>query len=617
MIMGKYHILLNVLDKLRQEAPGSYKRYYPPESDVEKLNYARSLAFIHLFLKANYDLSTFAERENLITDGPGDAGVDAYYIDEENKKIIFIQSKFRATEKNFEIKEIVIDEILSMQASRIIDGETHDENGNPYNDKVQKMIKSIHAIPDMGRYKYEVVILANLTKYKLSDINKIAGLPTTVINYDISYSKLLFPVLTGCCHVADEIIINLSLLDKSSDGGKISYSIQTEYTQCNVMVVFVPTLEIAKILDKYKNSILRYNPRCYLGLAQNEVNPQIENTIKNKSTNEFALFNNGITILSDKTELNEHIAVKGKAQIIISNPQIINGGQTAYTLANLYRHIFDSPEAGESLDIFDNKEVLVKIVTFLPEEVPDAGLKLQLIENLSKATNQQSQVEEADRRANDKVQINYQEKIFKDFGFCYNRKRGEFFDGTKNFYITSSQIIDRSIFIRIAASINNYVSIARRSSDKIFFSDKYFQKLFPDGDEYKKYMYGYFCYMYLSKLEKNFLNQPNNKYGINTYGNALRYGKYAVVNIVSKIYSDNIDIFEYERHAIKATDDVLIRWLDFEKHVSEQTYNDYYFYDSVDERGEVTRYANFDGYYKGRNVDYDLEQFADRLFAVV
>lgn len=52
--------------------------------------------------------------------------------------------------------------------------------------------------------------------------------------------------------------------------------------------------------------------------------------------------------------------------------------------------------------------------------------KLKLIEETSIATNQQNEVSEADRRANDKVQIELQELIYRDFGFYYERERGDF-----------------------------------------------------------------------------------------------------------------------------------------------------------------------------------------------
>jgi hypothetical protein len=66
--MNKYKILLNVLDQLRNEAPSSMKRYYPPNNEIDKLNQSRSRAFIHLYLKVKFGITDFEKREILITD---------------------------------------------------------------------------------------------------------------------------------------------------------------------------------------------------------------------------------------------------------------------------------------------------------------------------------------------------------------------------------------------------------------------------------------------------------------------------------------------------------------------------------------------------------------------
>ena len=55
------------------------------------------------------------------------------------------------------------------------------------------------------------------------------------------------------------------------------------------------------------------------------------------------------------------------------------------------------------MEHFEGKEVLVKIITFLGEYKESD--KLSLIEELSKATNEQTPVKEVDRRANDRIQI--------------------------------------------------------------------------------------------------------------------------------------------------------------------------------------------------------------------
>jgi len=97
----KYETLVNILDQIRKEAPPEFKRYHVLDTDIEKLNNARSRAFIHLFLKVRFGLLDFKDREYFLTDGPDDGGVDAYFINKESYSICIIQAKFRTTYDNF------------------------------------------------------------------------------------------------------------------------------------------------------------------------------------------------------------------------------------------------------------------------------------------------------------------------------------------------------------------------------------------------------------------------------------------------------------------------------------------------------------------------------------
>lgn len=601
--MEKYDILVRILDELRNEAPSNYKRYYPEEEETSKLNEVRARTFIHLFLKVWYGLDNFIERENHITDDPYDGGIDAYYIDKEKKEIILFQSKFHTDRDNFENKEIMWDEILKMDIYRITHGETHDEHGYRYNKKILAMQKKISEIQDVARYSYRVILLANLKRINGEALFRLTGgVSTEVFDYEKCYTKLVFPIITGCCFNADEIKINLSLSNKEGNDGRIVYFVQTEFSKCKIMVLFVPALEIAKIMDKYKNSILKYNPRCYLSLKSNNINSKIKNTIVEKKTNEFALYNNGITILSDGTEINSQIGIKDRAQLLITNPQIINGGQTAYTLSCIYR------ENSRDLSVFDEKEVMVKVITFLDEQIDEKNRR-SLIEELSRATNEQSPVTEADRRANDEIQIHYQEMIYKDFSYFYDRKRGEFFDGEEKHYIDGSQIVERSTFMRIAASVRGDVSKARRSGDDVLFREESFEKLFQDRNAYRLYMFGYFCHEYLNTLEKRFERSPNNKYGTNTYGYALRYGKYAVVYVASQSFKESMPLNNYQAQAQKAVKNVLKKWMDFEDQAVKKPANWDYFNYTEDENQNKTYYYNYDGYYKGRTINRDIKEY--------
>ena len=158
-----YPALLNTLDALRKEAPISFKKYHASSAAAEKLNQARSLAFIHLYLKVRFGVLDFYDRHALICEGAQDGGVDAYYIDTENRVIYLVQAKFRTTEKNFEAKSIDLSELLKMEVGRISKGEQKDSNGMPFSARITDFQKKINGIRDIALYGWKAVSYTHLT----------------------------------------------------------------------------------------------------------------------------------------------------------------------------------------------------------------------------------------------------------------------------------------------------------------------------------------------------------------------------------------------------------------------------------------------------------------------
>lgn len=457
---GKYEILVNILDKIREESKDTkHSRYLPPRENVEAIGNARSRAFIHLYLKVMFGLTEFVERERWITDDSNDGGIDAYYIDSDSKTIHIIQSKFRNNSKNFESKEIELSEILKMDIDRILSGEVDDELGNIYNGKIKQLQREVSGIDDVARYRYKVAILANLSGLSSSKVRTLTGgYPAEVFDFQKSYEKLVFPVISGTYFAASEIKIPLDITNKNA-GTKISYTVSTKASDCEITVLFVPAIEIAKIMSKYKNSILQFNPRSYLEFEGQQVNSAIRSTILNTKTNELALFNNGITIISDETDISEKVGRKNTAQLLIKNPQIINGGQTSYTLSKIYEECKSNAESEEEIyEVFENKEILVKVITLIDND-SDAS-KQQLIDEISNATNKQTPVIGADRFANDTKHKKIQLALFERCGLLYERKRGEFSDGVANGYISIAQILERNHFFRLYYAIKGQVDVS-------------------------------------------------------------------------------------------------------------------------------------------------------------
>ena len=339
-------------------------------------------------------------------------------------------------------------------------------------------------------------------------------------------------------------------------------------------------------------------------MASGSVNSEIAKTIITKKTNEFALFNNGITMLSDDTSLNKRIAKKETGQLIVTNPQIINGGQTAYTLSRIYEDILAGKE---SETVFDNKEVLLKVITF-EDDSTDATKeadKLKLIEAISKATNQQTVVSEADRRSNDKIQIELQNLIYETYGLFYQRKSGEYGEGLRNKYISRKQIIDRELILRLILATDGKPSQARRSGEKVLFKKSNFDQTLNDSSRFKEFVFAYKLLEELILNQNSFKDDKENRDGIINYGHSLRYGKYAVISAIMNEYSKvkNKDISE-------TVSEVLEKWLEFEDDIILKNNNGNYFREIKDiETGTIRQILNFDGYYKGRTLNQQIKDF--------
>jgi AIPR protein len=211
------------------------------------------------------------------------------------------------------------------------------------------------------------------------------------------------------------------------------------------------------------------------------VNDEIRSTIEHRATNEFALFNNGITVLSDGTFLNERIGQKDRAQLTLVNPQIINGGQTAYVLSQLYRD-YQGPERDR---IFGEKEVLVKIITFDGDEKLPEQKKLDLIDSISRATNSQTVVSKADRRSNESDLKKLQKRCFESFGIWLERKRGEFTDGVREGYLDPSIIVDRNLFIRAIAIARG--DLKQAGAKRIFAKSDFGAYVNAPYEEFRRY----------------------------------------------------------------------------------------------------------------------------------
>ncbi len=580
----KYETLLNTLDQICGEAPDNLISYKVDKADLDLLNQARSKAFIHLFLKVKFGMTSFVERQDFITEGTQDGGVDAYYIDRENKKISLIQSKFRTTKNNFEKKKITANDLVSMEIQRILKGEKEDSRGNEFSSKIKKFQTEWSKISDQAYYKYCVIILGNLENYTDEQIKRIIdNSDYEVFDFSRTYKELIFPLCSGTYYDPKEIKITIDLVNKEQS--TLKQKISTNLGEFPIRVIFVPTKEIGRIMSKYKNSILKYNPRNYLSLSNNKVNRKIMESITKNNANDFAIYNNGITIITDSFELTETTGTKDVGQVIMLNPQIINGGQTAYVLSRIYEQ-----QKEEDYSIFDGKEVMLKVMILTNK----TDLNIEFIEQISNATNQQTRVEEADRRSNDKIQIAIESAIFDMFGYFYERKRGEFFNGIERKYIDKKLVINRFDLLKAYLAWQGDAANARRSGTDAMFKEKRFKEIMKKYADVKKMFFAYKLLVNIELLEKN----PES----HKFGASMKYGKMGIISAVGilGISDEDISVENIDDLAKQKLNDVSSMWQDFMGYVTKKSENSSYISENI---------LDQDVYYKGSTVNADIKSF--------
>jgi len=136
------------------------------------------------------------------------------------------------------------------------------------------------------------------------------------------------------------------------------------------------------------------NVRDYMGL--NSTNDDILCSLNHKNNIDFWWLNNGITILaSGARDLGGYVE--------IDNVQIVNGLQTSQTIYNYFHSCKEQS---------DERCVMIKIIS---------ADKLEIRDNIIRATNNQTSISTASLHATDKIQRDIEEILLKA-GFHYERR---------------------------------------------------------------------------------------------------------------------------------------------------------------------------------------------------
>ncbi|MDQ5938823.1 MAG: hypothetical protein QG642_513 [Patescibacteria group bacterium] len=363
----------------------------------EESNCHRSIGFIRLMLQEIFGLSDI-DIDEAITDGAMDKGIDAVFEqeNEDGENILYIiQSKY------FENPDKSIDESAINKAvlaiSNYVLGDSGSDNMNVklrkrseiYQERLSNgAIDGISLIFITNGQKIHQNLILQLEQFK----NQQDGQVKYEIYTEENLSLLFAPVSANTIKQ-----ITLKIVKDIGSGEKTSIILpDIDFVQGRVAKIDV--CDLAEITKNNPN-IFNSNVRAYQSI-RNKVNEEIAKTLRDEETaKQFIYLNNGITLLCDDFTIKP-----GNESVVINNPSIINGCQTASTILEIYN---------EGLLKQNAAFVLVRIIKSRDEDI-----KRKIIIS----SNTQTAVKNRDLISEDKIQKDL-ESEFLTLGFFLRKKK--------------------------------------------------------------------------------------------------------------------------------------------------------------------------------------------------
>ena len=394
---------------------------------------------LDLYLRPE-DLEEFAS--DSLTDGPGDKKIDVCYVNTNDGRAIIAQgymSKNWNREAGPSNKaadlHTAISWLLNTDISKV---------PNNLKDKAQELRQAVirgevsrleiifvSNCPSSQNVKQELKSVEDATKSMLVAMN---ATEVMVSSHEFGLAEIndLYVTRDRTILVDDRIEIPCEGLFEEKGGD-----------DWDAVATTVTGTWIRDLYKQHGDKLFSANFRDWLGLTMREGN--INKGIKETATNEpnnFWVFNNGITALTNKIQIEDGV-------LCIHGLSIINGAQTTGSVGDA--------EAGN----LDNVKVMFRAVSCTS---PD------LIDKIVRYNNTQNIIRSSDLRSNDNIQKRLREE-FARYGIAYIHRRSKYKKPVHG--VTFSEITPW------LCAFQGDPQLASRNANDIFLKDEDYNKVFP------------------------------------------------------------------------------------------------------------------------------------------
>ncbi|MEQ4488272.1 MAG: AIPR family protein [Dehalococcoides mccartyi] len=395
--------------------------------------------------------------------------VDAYSFDDYDKSMTLIIADFVGESDSTRLTQtdaVALFDRLRTIAKESLSGHLKDEVeiSTPTYDLVDKlyMLKN-----ELRKLKFYVITDKEMSgKIGSFNENMLDNIPCEYHVWDIIRLNRMLDEGDG--HEPLEIVFDL--LTPVGVPCLAASSVSIDHCQCYLCVL--PGELLANIYDLYGSRLLEGNVRTFLS-ARGNVNKGIRRTILGNDKNLFFAYNNGIAGTASEIRIKD---INGQPYITyIKNLQIVNGGQTTASLSNTRYKDKASLEG-----IFVQMKLTV---------IDDNGLASEIIPNISRCSNSQNKVSEADFFSNHEFNIRMQKISRRLFApaalgvqyethWFYERARGQYENEQskmtaqqkKQFALMNpkSQLFDKTTLAKIENAWRGFPHIASAGAQKSF-----------------------------------------------------------------------------------------------------------------------------------------------------
>lgn len=401
-----------------------------------------------------------------------DLGIDAYYIDHDNKIISIYNFKYKTKYVGGEIQPTTLGDVtgflqamdsLVKKRKKQLLSDRYDLKD--YTKKTKEALKTIiDILYDVKlKYKLELVLVSNVDKkmnikndiskaMKSLGVNKISQL---VID-DISLQIVVKPNLKCKITIEDHgyFIYEEDKSKKETYVFPMKLFDLIRITNIDDESKLDTNIEFKDQIPVFDQLVIDENVRGFISLKRSSYNTEIVKTLK-ESPSLFFLYNNGVTIIAD--EIKKEDANYTNNDLELTNYQIVNGGQT---IRSLYEFIQSNKNWEDHLK---NAKVLVKIIQLDNKTVKPA--------KIAEYTNSQNPISSIDIKTIDSLQIKL-EQYLSENNIGYIRKLGDYnFDYSSHKQNISMIKLGQILFSKIGNPHN-----ASNTRSKIFNTD--YDKIF-------------------------------------------------------------------------------------------------------------------------------------------